>query len=95
MYENVALWLFGEEGINQSFSFLSPCFPSIHKFLHTGICIILPSSIPKILKSWLRKQSVFTFQHRLCPEKTKTHMRLFPKRHVSSCFHGTCGMLLN
>ena len=28
-----------------NFSFLSPCFPSIHTCLHTGICIPLPSSI--------------------------------------------------
>ena len=80
MYENVAMWLFGEEGINQQLSFLSPCFPSIHKFLHTGICITVPFSILKILKSWLRKQSVFTFQHSLCPEKTMTNVRLFPKK---------------
>ena len=45
VYEIMAMWLCGKEGINQQFSFLSPCFPSIHKCLHTGICIPLPSLI--------------------------------------------------
>ena len=45
VYEIMAMWLCEEEGINQQFSFLSPCFPSIHTCLHTGICIPLPSSI--------------------------------------------------
>ena len=92
MYENVTLWLFGKKGINRPFSFLSPCFPSIHKYLHTGICIILPSSILKILKGWLRKQSVFTFQHSLCPEKTITNVRLYSQKGM---FHAVCRMLLN